>query len=274
MKKLALISSVILVVSAGALVMRVNENSKVDSTPINEIEAEERNIFFLAEKPEIEEIPTVTPELDEKVPNVIDEVPEVPEKTTEKEIPQPAPEEERIEPVADTSICNEENLLLVNKTHKYDQNLDTGGIKSTTSKCLDLLLADASSSGLNMYVLSGYRSYQEQEKTFNYWISVYGEEEARRVSAEPGYSEHQTGLAIDLGSGVCDTEECFGQTSEGKWLATNAYKYGFIIRYPQNKEDITGYSYEPWHLRYVGINAATAIKDSGATLEEYLGVFD
>ena len=132
------------------------------------------------------------------------------------------------------------------------------------------MLKDASKHSLNMYVVSGYRSYEYQESIFEKNATKDGIDVANTYSAKPGESEHQTGLAIDIGNGVCDVEECFDKSKEYKWLAKNSYKYGFILRYPKNKTDITGYIYEPWHYRYVGVDVAKQIYDSKLTLEEFL----
>ncbi len=123
-------------------------------------------------------------------------------------------------------------------------------------------------SGYDMEIVSGFRSYQRQESTFSYWCSIDGEAMAETYSARPGHSEHQTGLAMDITS----LQQSYGKTAEGRWLAENCYKYGFIIRYPKGKSDITGYMYEPWHIRYLGISTAKLVQDSGLTLEEFLGV--
>ena len=97
--------------------------------------------------------------------------------------------------------------------------------------------------------------YVYQKQLYDGYVAQMGQDEADKISARPGTSEHQTGLAFDvtLPSGECFLETCLGAMPEGEWIAANAYKYGWIVRYPEGKEDITGYSYEPWHLRYVGI---------------------
>lgn len=130
--------------------------------------------------------------------------------------------------------------------------------------------ADAGTGGLA--VVSGYRSYAQQQQVYASYVSLYGQAQADLISARPGYSEHQTGLAVDVGNanGSCGLSTCFGDTAAGMWVAANAYKYGFIIRYPNGYTNITGYSYEPWHLRYVGVDLATDMKRRGfATLEQY-----
>ena len=118
------------------------------------------------------------------------------------------------------------------------------------------------------YIVSAYRSYYSQEVIFQGWCDIYGFEEASTISSQAGHSEHQTGLTMDLDS----LEEWYGDTPEGIWLAENCWRYGFIIRYPEGKESITGYSYEPWHVRYLGKSTAKLVYDSGLTLEEFLDV--
>ena len=122
--------------------------------------------------------------------------------------------------------------------------------------------------GINLFVKSGYRSYIDQKIIYNGYVARDGKEGADRYSARPGHSEHQTGLAFDINS----TYDSFADTPEAKWLAENSYKYGFIIRYPKDKEHITGYKYEPWHVRYLGVDKAKEVFDSGLCLEEFLGI--
>lgn len=119
---------------------------------------------------------------------------------------------------------------------------------------------------------TAYRSYDFQKNLFDNYVNQNGEEAANRFSAKPGESEHQTGLAVDVSSPSVDYQliDTYGKTKEGRWLRDNAYRFGFILRYPEAKEDITGYQYEPWHLRYVGKFAAGEITTEGVTLEEYL----
>ena len=128
--------------------------------------------------------------------------------------------------------------------------------------------ADAAKEDLNLYIGSDFRDYAYQVKIYNNYNDLYGWEMADTFSARPGYSEHQTGLTID-----CNTiDDAFGQTKEAQWLAEHCADYGFIIRFPDGKEDITGYQYEPWHIRYVGVDTAKEIDQLGVSLEEYLGV--
>jgi len=143
---------------------------------------------------------------------------------------------------------------------------------AAAAEAIERLFARAAEEGIALVGISGYRSYERQREIFAAHVTALGEEAANRVSARPGQSEHQTGLAIDVSSpevgGLLVTS--FGETEAGRWLAQNAPQYGFIIRYPRDKEDVTGYAYEPWHLRYVGTEHALVMAERGLTLEEYL----
>jgi LAS superfamily LD-carboxypeptidase LdcB len=147
-----------------------------------------------------------------------------------------------------------------------------GSLRGEAKAALERMLSDAFDQGHDIYVRSAYRSYAEQERTFAYWVSVLGEAEARRVSAEPGHSEHQLGTAADLTTADVgyDLTEEFGDTPAGQWLAANAHAYGYALSYPAGAEPVTGYAYEPWHWRYLGLEHAAAWKASGLTLVEYL----
>ncbi len=151
-------------------------------------------------------------------------------------------------------------------------------VRQPMATALQTMVAAAKTEGLNLNLQSGYRSYNFQVTLYNRYVQQQGKAVADSQSARPGYSEHQTGLAADLGSvghPECDVEECFGTTAEGKWLAANAYRYGFIIRYPQNMQTITGYIYEPWHVRYIGVDLATEMHNQGVqTLEQFFGTGD
>lgn len=156
-------------------------------------------------------------------------------------------------------------ILLVNKEHSLPSDYNPG-TNQEALQAFNNMKSEAKQSNISLWIVSGFRSYQTQESIFNRNVGLYGEETANTFSAKPGQSEHQTGLAFDINS----TRWAFAETREAKWLAENCWKYGFIIRYPKGKEDITGYVYEPWHIRYVGTEQAQKIKDSGLCLEEYL----
>lgn len=127
---------------------------------------------------------------------------------------------------------------------------------------------DAKKLGFNIIAVSGYRSYQYQEKLYNNYIFEKGLEYADKCSARCGHSEHQTGLAVDISDKSGDYDN-FEDTKEFIWVKDNAYKYGFILRYPKDTINITGFKYEPWHYRYVGKNIAKYIFDNKITFEEY-----
>ena len=158
-------------------------------------------------------------------------------------------------------------ILIVNKTYGLPKDYNPG-VNKTAYQALKQMQADASSIGLNLKLVSGFRSYQTQYNLYYNYVAKDGQAKADTYSARPGHSEHQTGLAFDVGS----TKGSFANTYEATWLAQNCHLYGFIIRYPKGKTNITGYIYEPWHIRYLGVDIATKVKNSGLTLEEYLGI--
>lgn len=145
-------------------------------------------------------------------------------------------------------------------------------LRSDAAGALNTLFTAASRAGHGLAIVSGYRSYDTQASLYNYYVQTYGQAYADTISARPGYSEHQTGLAVDIGnaSGSCGLSTCFGDTPAGRWVAANAYRYGFIVRYPNGWSGTTGYSYEPWHLRYVGTTIAADMRArSYPTMEHY-----
>lgn len=127
--------------------------------------------------------------------------------------------------------------------------------------------------GYDLLARSAWRSYERQGELFEYWVSVLGFEEANRTSARAGHSEHQLGTAIDVTSASNNYElDGFENTPEGWWVAENAWRFGFNLSYPQGKEHITGYAFEPWHLRFVGRETANLLRTSGLTLSQFLGI--
>lgn len=148
----------------------------------------------------------------------------------------------------------------------------THQLREEAADALEALLQDARQSGHRIQLLSAFRSYERQRVLFNGYESKYGTTYAERISARPGTSEHQLGLAADLGygGGNCELRICFGDTPAGLWLKNHASDHGFIIRYPAGEEEVTGYSYEPWHLRYIGTAHAQAMREAQIpTFEEY-----
>lgn len=136
---------------------------------------------------------------------------------------------------------------------------------------LETMFDAANSQGVVLVFGSGYRSHQYQAALYNGYVASVGQAEADRTSARPGTSEHQTGLAFDAtaASGQCHLEKCFADLAEGQWLKAHAHEFGFIIRYLEGKEAITGYDYEPWHLRYVGKELAAELHETAQTMEEF-----
>lgn len=133
----------------------------------------------------------------------------------------------------------------------------------------------AKAAGVTILPISGYRSFSQQASLYDSYVRQYGQATADTLSARPGYSEHQTGLAMDIGnaSGICALQACFANTPAGQWAAGHGWEYGFIIRYPAGAGATTGYTYEPWHLRYVGRAIAEDMHWTGiSTLEEYFGL--
>ena len=162
-----------------------------------------------------------------------------------------------------------DGVLIANKTYSLPSSYGNG-LTSETTNAFNKMKSVADGLGLNLYISSGYRSYYDQKYIYNNYVKRDGQVAADTYSARAGHSEHQTGLAFDLNT----ISAAFANTNEGKWVADNCYKYGLIIRYPQGKEGITGYIYESWHLRYVGVELATKLYNDGdwITLEEYYGI--
>ncbi|EOD01234.1 D-alanyl-D-alanine carboxypeptidase family protein [Caldisalinibacter kiritimatiensis] len=168
-----------------------------------------------------------------------------------------------------------DNLVVPNIPFPYKEYYPKKLMREDAAYALEQLFNKAEEDGIDLYATSGYRSYSYQEYIFTSKVMERGINIANQTSAKPGESEHQTGLAMDVTSPSVNFRltQSFGETKEGKWLKANAHKYGFIIRYPVNKEHITGYNYEPWHIRYVGKDVAKYIAENDITLEEYLGEF-
>lgn len=158
-------------------------------------------------------------------------------------------------------------ILVVNKTYGLPADYNPGENPEARA-AFDRMAAAAKAEGLNIYIASGFRSYDHQTRTYSRYVYYDGQENADTYSARPGYSEHQTGLAFDMNS----VDDSFAGTPEALWVNEHCHEYGFIVRYQKGKEEITGYQYEPWHVRYLGVDVATDVYNSGLTLEEYLGI--
>lgn len=210
-----------------------------------------------------------------------------PEPTSEPE-PEPAPSEP-VPAAPQTDLDNPSSLtVVVNKARPLNPigwapsdlvwpnvpNSSGHPLRATAATALEQMYAAAQSVGLQMTVVSGYRSYAMQEGLFNSYAQRDGVQAAERYSARPGHSEHQTGLAVDLDDGSgCAFSSCFGQTATGTWLGENAHQFGFILRYHDGQEATVGYLYEPWHFRYVGTEIASDMRSRGLlNLEDYFGL--
>lgn len=165
-----------------------------------------------------------------------------------------------------------EDLVTLSEVPTVLSNPEVNKMRSAAYEALkELFTAAQEEAGYELHARSGYRSYYTQASLYSSYVESYGQSAADKYSAKPGQSEHQTGLAMDI---TCEAlnfklDDTFGETEEGKWVAENAHRFGYIIRYPKGKEDITGYMYEPWHIRYLGTELAEKVYESGLTLEEY-----
>ena len=162
-----------------------------------------------------------------------------------------------------------EGYLVVNKTYTLPSSYGNG-LTNATIEAFNKMQAAAKVDGLNIYISSGFRSYSYQKTLYNNYVNRDGVTVADTYSARAGHSEHQSGLAFDVNT----INDSFANTEEGKWLNDNCYKYGFILRYPKGKSDETGYQYEPWHFRYVGVELAEKLYNNGnwITVEDYFGI--
>lgn len=165
-----------------------------------------------------------------------------------------------------------DDLVVPDVEFSFGDIVEKSYMRKEAAEALEALFAGSKEADIELYAVSGYRSYKRQKSIYDNGVATRGEEETAKVSAFPGTSEHQTGLAMDVSalSVNNDLEQTFGDTEEGRWLAEHAHEYGFIVHYLKGKEHITGYLYEPWHIRYVGKELAEAVYASGLSLEEYL----
>lgn len=210
--------------------------------------------------------------------------PEPTPETTPEPTPEPAPEID----FSDTSSL----LVVANKAHRLPDGYEPSdlvypNVRTTSSwqlrepaaRALEQMFAGADADGVRLVLGSAYRSAAYQSQLWHGYSAQYGSVRADRISSRPGYSDHQTGLAVDIVQGMgtglgTDFNESFENTPEAKWLKEHAHEYGWIMRYPKGKEEITGYAYEPWHFRYIGVDYATAVyeADEWMSFEEYFGV--
>lgn len=199
------------------------------------------------------------------------------------------PDSETITENRDTEDNYTDILYVANKKHSLPYDYEPSDLRAVNvnssenwqmrdeaASALEKMFSEASKDGITLVACSGYRSAVYQDQLYSGYVKSYGTEVADSISSRPGYSDHQTGLAMDIGdhdeATVFTTD--MENTPEGEWLYTNAHLYGFVLRYPDGKESVTGYAFEPWHYRYVGVETATAMYSISPdeTMEEYLGV--
>lgn len=164
-----------------------------------------------------------------------------------------------------------DGVLIVNKGYGLPRDYAPGESHAARQQ-FEAMKKEASRLNYQIEAFSTYRSYQYQKELYNRYVNERGQQAADTFSARPGHSEHQTGLAFDIGWDGYYTDERMGSTATGKWMVNNSWKFGFILRYPKGKDHITGYKYEPWHFRYLGKDVAKKVYDSGVTMDEYFGV--
>lgn len=235
------------------------------NTDDNRIAQEDKNVESSPRQNREEDIPNVCPPFVSKNPETTLSEDYIPKDL--KRVSSPTAYEIK---KGTSEISEEANQILLEETMLVAEAADA----------LDLLIALAKEDGIELYAYSGYRSYKTQNEVFKRNVSRLGKERAKQVSAIPGQSEHQTGLAMDITSkplidaykkdkSISALQQSLGTQQEGKWLQQNAHKYGFTMSYPEGKEDITGYDYEPWHFFYVGKELAKFLYDTNQLYTEY-----
>lgn len=194
--------------------------------------------------------------------------------------PEPEPQWDLDSPGSITVVVNKQRPLNPIEWAPDDlvwpeiPNTNGQPLRQEAALALEQMHAEATAAGVPFTMLSGYRDYAMQAGLFNGFVASNGLEVAEQVSARPGHSEHQTGLAVDITEcGGCGLSEEFASTPQGIWAGENAYRFGFILRYNRGEEPVVGYVYEPWHFRYVGVEVATDMHEKGIiNLEEYFGL--
>lgn len=272
-RRLFLIITVLLLLLYGAMliiegVQKDKESENIDKQPV------ETPVEEPASEPKPNEEPKEEPAKEPEEPTSVEpEQPSSDNEDTEKIIVEnPGAIDvlvNRINNLPDTYVP--EDLVPLTEVPTILSNLEVNQLRLPAYDALKLLFAGAKEAGFELFARSGYRSYNTQVSLYSSYVNNHGQEAADTFSAKPGQSEHQTGLSMDITSEYMNYQlsETFGDTDEGKWVSENAHKYGFIVRYPKGKENITGYMYEPWHIRYLGTELATEVYESGLTLEEY-----
>ncbi len=236
-----------------------------DVTPIPAVSSEDEPALEPTMEPEPTEEPLTEPEPTE-------------EPVSEPE-PTDQPEHSHADVYSDSSL-----LRIVNKDHVIDPNYvpenlvvpsvsqqNTQKLRVEAAAAIEQMFQGAANDGVKLYLVSGYRSYQEQQNLYREYVSRYGSERANMIDSYPGTSEHQIGLSVDLGAADrgCELRNCFKGTAAYAWLQAHSYEYGYIERNPMNSESWTGIQYSPWNFRYVGVEEAKKLYESGMSMEEF-----
>ena len=207
-----------------------------------------------------------------------EESPAVSQEPVESEVPEETPEPVNSD-LPQIDITSWEYILanLDNPIGEYTPTTETLEGQPLDARIIEPMkefVAAARAEGLSVYLSSGYRDYATQQYLYNRKVAQYGEEVAKTIVAPPGTSEHQTGLACDITDRYYESKDrSLENTAMYQWMSQHCQEYGFIVRYPDGKEDVTGIIYEPWHFRYVGVEAATYIMEHGLCLEEFLDLY-
>lgn len=257
---------------------------EVDATPEEPLVPEEENTPTLPDTKDNEEEQVeepVTPPSESPVPNEKEEGnPEEKDKeeTPVEQVETPSKEETPSKDETSSELPKTptiiQGILVANKNYPLPSTYAPGENKEAR-EAFNKLAAAARLDGFELVAFSTYRSYDYQKTLYEKYVARDGQEAADRYSARPGYSEHQSGLAFDIGEKNFEqhwASPTFGDTPAGKWVAANAHNYGFILRYPIGKEKVTGYMHESWHYRFIGVGPAQDIFKNNITLEEYLGL--
>jgi len=221
---------------------------------------------------EVQKGAVVIPE--KKSEAVKENLPVIPESGSEvaEEVKEATGYSEAVELPEQPAVVN--GILLVNKQNPLPSDY-APGVDPEAKNAFEEMRAEALKSEIDLIAFSTFRDFNRQTELYEGYVAKDGQEKADRYSARPGFSEHQTGLAFDIGESSKEehwASASFGDTEAGKWVAANAHRYGFILRYPEGKEQLTGYMHESWHFRYVGNDVAKEIYEADITLEEYLEV--
>ncbi len=279
-------SLLVLVLIAGTWLYVNDWNIEQSFSALKGQQAEETDVVKGPEEPVVEAPKEPAEEQpDPEEPAVEKDPPAQEPEAEEPAVKEPTVEEPKEEEPTDATTYQEDiklptkptyinSILLANKQHPLPQNYAPGESKEARA-AFEAMKKDALAAGIKLTAFSTYRDFTRQKQLYEGYAAKDGAHEADRYSARPGFSEHQSGLAFDIGEEGQQqhwASASFGATEGGKWLKNNAHKYGFILRYPEGAEEITGYMHEAWHFRFVGNAAAEEIFTKGITLEQYLGV--